>query len=56
MHMHSHVRAPTADFDVAVLPGHVRVGGVAPGSVAAVGVPAVVVLQALVGVPKANIE
>lgn len=36
----------TTNFDVAVLPGCVWVGGKAPGPVAPVWVPAVVVIQA----------
>lgn len=45
---------PTTNFDVAVLPGRVWVGGIAPGSVTSVGVPTVVVIQALVTVPNAK--
>lgn len=45
---------PTTNFDVAVLPGRVWVSGIAPGSVTSVGVPTVVVIQALVTVPNAK--
>lgn len=38
-------------FDVAVLPGCVWVGGEAPGSLASIWVPTVVVVQAAIGVP-----
>lgn len=42
----------TTNFDVAVFPGCVWVCGEAPGSVASVWVPTVVIIQALVRVPN----
>lgn len=42
----------TTNFDVAVLPGRVWVSGKAPGSVASIGVPTVVIVQAFVRVPN----
>lgn len=41
----------TTNSDAAVLPGCVGVGGEAPGSLASIWVPAVVVAQAAIGVP-----
>lgn len=45
---------PTTNFDVAVLPGCVWICGKAPGSVASVWVPTVVIIQALVRVSNAK--
>lgn len=42
----------TANFDVAVLPGHVWVRGEAPGSVAPIGISTIVIVQALAGMPN----